>query len=266
MNNRIVSVVILCLPLFVGCKGEDASASLEGRVVDSAGLPASAVIVTAHQAQPLKGYDRFETTTTSDGSFQFKRLYPHSIYVLSFRGKTWETKADTTIQSAPAGETSLLPEPVVVTFVFNNQGSPVDLRTGRARFIKSSDGVITDTQNGVKWFSPQEQDMSWDSANAWAAGLTVAGGGWRMPTLTELSTINYTGKDVPNAYRHKVPPIFRMGGGEYLEVKWVWSSQQRGTRSAFIYNFQSTEARDYPCSSSFGSLAVRSPKSGAENG
>lgn len=53
-----------------GC-GE--KSGLEGKVLDGKGQPIAHVKIIAKQVQPIKGYERFEAMTGTDGSFSFKR-------------------------------------------------------------------------------------------------------------------------------------------------------------------------------------------------
>ena len=57
------------------------------------------------------------------------------------------------------------------------------------RFTKADDGVITDSLTGLDWYVGPNADNNWHEAKAWVEGLTVAGGGWRLPTMAELKAI-----------------------------------------------------------------------------
>ena len=64
------------------------------------------------------------------------------------------------------------------------------------RFVLSSDGVIVDAINGLQWHVNPGKQMTWDEANNWIRSLRVSGGGWRIPTLTELKSLYQNGKGI----------------------------------------------------------------------
>ena len=61
------------------------------------------------------------------------------------------------------------------------------------RFTKASNGVITDHLTGLDWYVGPNPDNTFHQAKAWVEGLTVAGGGWRLPTMAELKAIYQKG-------------------------------------------------------------------------
>ena len=121
--------------LAVGCGKKS---GLEGKVVDGKGQPLANVKVVASQVQPIKGYEQFEATTGSDGTFRFGKLFPSSEYALfpwsdawasmpmmtvqydptnlrvQFYKGGWITDRKMTAQSGPEGETMILPAPMMV--------------------------------------------------------------------------------------------------------------------------------------------------------
>jgi hypothetical protein len=111
---------------------------LEGKVVDEKGAPVANVKIIAKQVQPIKGYEQFEATTGSDGSFSFKKLFPTSEYILfpwyedweeapmrtlkyetnklvaRFNNEGWTTEQKMKVQSGPEGQTIMLASPMVI--------------------------------------------------------------------------------------------------------------------------------------------------------
>ena len=77
--KRFGLVVFIILMIFVvfGCGKKS---GLEGKMLDGKGQPIAHVKIIAKQVQPIKGYEQFEATTGSDGSFSFTKLYPDSKY------------------------------------------------------------------------------------------------------------------------------------------------------------------------------------------
>ncbi len=65
------------------------------------------------------------------------------------------------------------------------------------RFTKAANGVISDHLTGLDWYVRPTADNNWYEAKAWVDGLTVAGGGWRMPTVPELKGIYQKGPPGP---------------------------------------------------------------------
>lgn len=70
-----------------------------------------------------------------------------------------------------------------------------------AWFKVYDDDVILDKMTNLEWYVGQDRDMSWDEAKKWIDSLTVAGGGWRMPTLNELRGLYQSGKGTRNIFK-----------------------------------------------------------------
>lgn len=147
--GRLVVGVLAVLLLF-GCSK---NSGLEGKLVDGKGQPLANVTVVATQVQPTKGYEQFETTSSSDGSFRFDGLFPSSEYVLFPWAESWgsvplvsikydpanletrvsrsgwTTERRLTVQSASEGQTLVLPAAISVQqAVFIVEGKIVDVR------------------------------------------------------------------------------------------------------------------------------------------
>ena len=61
------------------------------------------------------------------------------------------------------------------------------------RFEKLASGVVHDTQSGLEWYAGPDKNTSWGDAQNWADNLRVDGGGWCMPTMTELKGLYQKG-------------------------------------------------------------------------
>lgn len=75
------------------------------------------------------------------------------------------------------------------------------------------DGTVTDSRNGLAWEQRAPRDYpgcsgqvegssdnkacTWDQAKNYCAKLPLAGGGWRLPTVTELETLVDDGNPAP---------------------------------------------------------------------
>ena len=183
------------------------------------------VKITASQVQPIKGYEQFEAVTGADGSFALKGLFPSSAYVLKPWSDKWTTKAEAKVDSAPQGETAVLPQPLKIEMAFAKKGGSkvLDLATGAVRFEVSADGMIADGQTKLEWVVGPDKDTNYAQAMQWVASCSVAGGGWRMPTRVELKTLYQQGVGERN-----MDPAFKVTG------TWVWA-EPRDSSSAWDF-------------------------------
>jgi hypothetical protein len=174
-------LVVICLMLIVcGCGGK--TTSLEGKVVDCKGQPLGNVKVAAKMSQPIKGYEQFEDTTGSDGSFKFKKLFPTSEYQLILYSERWTKEIKIKTDSGPEGQTKMLPEPVMVRFMDDQKK-----------------GVVLDTKTGLMWAAKDNGgNINWFGAKNYCDNYRGGGyTGWRMPTQDELAGL-YEGKGHEN--------------------------------------------------------------------
>ncbi|MBM4136899.1 MAG: DUF1566 domain-containing protein [Nitrospira sp.] len=209
MRGKVVIsifLLIFSLTLMQGCEGK--KAGIEGKVVDGKGNPMSSVKLIAKQVQPIKGYEHFETTTGSDGTFRFKGVFPSSDYIITPWSDSWKTAAMVKTQSGPEGQTSMLDKPLMV------------------RFATSKDGVIKDSKTGLEWAPAPDQDMDWFQAANYANSLGLAGGGWRLPTRAELKGIYDESKE------GGADPSFNIHGN------WVWTGETDSPSFAWYIGFR----------------------------
>lgn len=112
------------------------------------------------------------------------------------------------------------------------------------------DGVIDDSETGLQWVPARDWEMTHYEAEKYVSSLSLAGGGWRLPTRAELRSIYDASK--PGL----VDPKFKVGG------KLVWTSELDADSSAWYSNFYSggeyTYTRNPHCNFYFYALAVRS--------
>ncbi len=128
-------------------------------------------------------------------------------------------------------------------------GAAVEAQPGR--YTKSPDGVILDSVTGLEWYVNPNRDNTWHEAKAWADGLTVAGGGWRLPTLAELKAQYRKGASAVN-----MDPLFQLPGA------YVWSGDLKDPQFAWGFAFYSGLEGFHSVKYGFGrvALAVRSRK------
>jgi hypothetical protein len=231
----LLVLLMLCAMAFSGCKKTSA---VEGKLVDWNNKPVAGVKITASQVQPIKGYEQFEAVTGADGSFALKGLFPSSAYVLKPWSDKWTTKAEAKVDSAPQGETAVLPQPMKIEMAFAKKGGSkvLDLATGAVRFEVSADGMITDGQTKLEWVVGPDKDTNYAQAMQWVASCAVAGGGWRMPTRVELKTLYQ-----PGVGERNVDPAFKTTGW------WVWAEPHDSSsawRFFFDDGFETWRGRD----------------------
>lgn len=100
--------------------------------------------------------------------------------------------------------------------------------TGETLFTVA-EGVITDLRTGLQWFTGPDQATTVEQALAWVAGLKAAGGGWRMPTMSEVQ-----GLYLSDVGQHNMDPAFKTTG-------WcVWSKETDADYTTLV-NFSDRE-------------------------
>ncbi len=99
--------------------------------------------------------------------------------------------------------------------------------TGRAgNFVAYENGVVADKRTGLEWFAGPDKDTSYYQAAKWVQNLTVAGGGWRMPTVKELRTI-YSKPGMPSS----ITPLLKNTGTH------VWPYQIDENLALYLFRY-----------------------------
>lgn len=86
-------------------------------------------------------------------------------------------------------------------------------------FIAYENGVVRDKMTGLEWMSGPDEDTTWYEAKSWVENLNVAGGGWRMPTISELRSLFQEGSGTRN-----MNPLLKTSGWH------IWSSETKGSK------------------------------------
>ena len=86
-------------------------------------------------------------------------------------------------------------------------------------------GVIEDTRLGLQWDPVPDRAMNHYEAEKYARNLSLAGGGWRLPTRAELTSLYDTSKP------GNADTIFG------VDNKLVWTSELDGVSYAWYFNF-----------------------------
>jgi hypothetical protein len=129
--------------------------------------------------------------------------------------------------------------------VVDGMGQPMaKVQPMQMRFTKANNGVITDSVTGLDWYIGPAQDNNWHQAKAWTENLTVAGGGWRMPTVPELKAL-YQKEAAPN----NMDPLFQ------TTSVWVWSGQLNDAVSAWGLAFYNGKEGWHGLDYAYGRLA-----------
>ncbi|EMS78406.1 carboxypeptidase-like regulatory domain-containing protein [Desulfotignum phosphitoxidans] len=146
--------IFILLALIAGC---GKNSGLEGKIVDNKGNPMANVKILAKQTLPVKGYEKFEVVTDSDGVFKLEKLFPTSEYVLlplfddwsfspqrilkyipnkltaHFSQDGWATEDKLKIMSGPVRENIVLQSPIIILpaiaklegKIVDNKGNPM---------------------------------------------------------------------------------------------------------------------------------------------
>jgi hypothetical protein len=94
------------------------------------------------------------------------------------------------------------------------------------QYEKYANSVVLDTKTVLEWYAGYDKAMNWYQAKRWVANLSVAGGGWRMPTRRELQTLYKKGAGARNR-----TPLLKSTGW------WVWSGETKSSAAAWVFNF-----------------------------
>jgi len=81
-------------------------------------------------------------------------------------------------------------EQITVTYVNENKIKPRKKIKHNQHYIKYDNGIIHDTMRGQEWFVGPDQDIDWFNAKSWIDLLVIEGGGWRMPTNSEVQALH----------------------------------------------------------------------------
>ena len=111
------------------------------------------------------------------------------------------------------------------------------------------DGVIDDAELGLQWVPAPDHEMNYSEAGEYAQNLSIAGGGWRLPTVTELKSL----------YDKSKP-----GGADTkfnISDKLVWTSEWKSDAWDFGFGDQGESRRGHHARNYSGYvLAVRNRK------
>jgi hypothetical protein len=81
------------------------------------------------------------------------------------------------------------------------------------RFTEYVSGLVQDKNTELEWITGPDRDTTLDEAKSWVKNLSIDGGGWRLPTIMELKTLNHLG----SVLRCSITTSLKTSGW------WVWT-------------------------------------------
>jgi hypothetical protein len=109
-------------------------------------------------------------------------------------------------------------------FVFDDIRAEI-VATDR-HLVRYDSGVVYDTESGLEWYAGPDRGTSWAAAQSWVTGLDALGGGWRMPTVSELDGLYHVGDGVNNI-------TFLLYNSGY----WIWAGETEATAAKWVFSF-----------------------------
>jgi len=211
---------------------------ISGTIVDTNGAPLAGVAVA------LSGSNIVNTTTDSNGNYSFTGLANGSYTITPMQSNYYFSPINltATVNGADAtGENFTRSSISTASFTpLVDTGQTTVYATGDdasytidpPSYTDNGNGTITDNVTGLSW---QKQDdattRTWDAANTYCAGLSLAGTGWRVPTRRELMSIVDYGKYSPAINS----TYFTSTRGDYYY--WSSTTYARNTASAWLVDF-----------------------------
>jgi hypothetical protein len=119
-------------------------------------------------------------------------------------------------------------------------------------YTASADGLVLDNVTGLTWqASVAGPPLAWSDALAYCGTLTLAGGGWRLPSRIELlSLVDYTQVPTIDAKNFPGTPMGAFWSGSLLagNASYAWTVN---------FGFTVTPSYDYPLNAMYYARCVR---------
>lgn len=71
----------------------------------------------------------------------------------------------------------------------NKISSTSPQKNSSKQYVKYENGIVYDSQTGLEWIIGPDRDTSFTTAKDWVEKLSTNGGGWRLPTRSELRSL-----------------------------------------------------------------------------
>ncbi len=122
------------------------------------------------------------------------------------------------------------------------------------RFVIRNNGVVLDTSTGLEWVAGPDRDMSRTDAVSWINDLTLDGGGWRLPSRSELRGLYQK----QGWFSYVLPGWIEFSGSG------IWSNhisiQMKGDQLYTYYAYGTERTTQFPRESiDMRTLSVRTP-------
>jgi len=105
------------------------------------------------------------------------------------------------------------------------------------RFEATQCKSVKDSVTKLEWFIGADKNVTWEEANDFAAGLKECGGGWRMPSIAELTALYDPSQTAGIGYEtlplhtrrpaHMDAAFNAIGSGAF-----AWSSETQGIEAS----------------------------------
>ena len=111
--------------------------------------------------------------------------------------------------------------------------SPVKV-SDNPQYQQLSCGAVRDMQTGLDWYIGPDQDTNWNEAAQWTASLTTCGGGWQMPSVSELHKLYSKSSKVQELVQR------------ITENGWyVWAIPRKEDGTAWFFDFRKGTSRRF---------------------
>jgi hypothetical protein len=114
----------------------------------------------------------------------------------------------------------------IVLDVDPKEVNPKEIVARDGKIVKYANDVVYDKETNLEWYAGPDKQTSWYEAKKWVRSLNFDGGGWRMPTKYELSTLFELGVGT----RNMTPLLFTTGWS-------VWSGESKDSSMVWYYHF-----------------------------
>ena len=113
---------------------------------------------------------------------------------------------------------------LVVSFSHAADDKKIVAKDGQ--YVAYQNGIVQDKKENIEWLAGPDKSVTWDDAKAWVENLSIAGGGWRMPTKEELKSLYKEG-----AGERNITPLLKTTGWR------VWANETEGETGAWYFTF-----------------------------
>jgi hypothetical protein len=198
-----------------------------------------------------------QSSTSIEDFTLFLNEYPNSRFRGAAKLKIQQLKRKQNAQRMTASVAPDVVKPKPVNTVTESSVSNTGVNASDGNYIKYSTGIVYDKKTNLEWYVGPDEDTNWHQADKWVKGLDIGGGGWQLPTESDLRSI-YSPKTAPR----NMSPLFETTGW------WVWSIDTRSVwnRPAYYFGGHSKFDGRMPMSSTnkMRAFAVRSRKDPAQ--